>query len=123
MSWVNRKRRFGCHLALVGLALQLILSFGHVHLDGLSGGSAAVRAATAIVPGSQPSPAHHPTNDAGDYCAICATIHLTSTSSLSYGPQLAAPFVAQAIEHFDQVAFLFVAPRRTAFQSRAPPLD
>ena len=50
MSWVSR-RRFCSYLALAGLALQLILSFGHVHLDHLSGGSGVVTVTTANVPG------------------------------------------------------------------------
>ena len=121
MSWVSR-RRFGSYLALAGLALQFILSFGHVHLDHLSSGSAAVTVATTHVPGSRPSPAQHPANDADDYCAICASIYLASTSFLPDAPQLPLPFVSQTIEHFSYAAFVFVAPQRTAFQSRAPPI-
>ena len=54
MSWVTCKKRFGSYLALVGLALQLILSFGHLHLDRLSSGSAVATVAAASVSGSQP---------------------------------------------------------------------
>jgi hypothetical protein len=104
------------------LALQFILSFGHVHLDGLSVGSATVTVAAANVPSSPPSPAQHPANDADDYCAICATIHLASTSFLPDAPQLPAQLVSQTIEHFHRVAFVAVARQRTPFQSRAPPL-
>jgi hypothetical protein len=86
----------------------------------LSAGSGAVTVATTNVPGSRPSPGQHPANDADDYCAICATIHLASTSFLPDTPQLPLPFVSQTVEHSDYVAFVFVAPQRTAFQSRAP---
>ncbi|MGA8653297.1 MAG: DUF2946 family protein [Xanthobacteraceae bacterium] len=68
------------------------------------------------------SPAQHPANDGDDYCAICATIHLASTSFLPQVPLLPVPFVSQTVEHFSDFAFVFVAPQRTAFQSRAPPL-
>ena len=122
MGWVNRKRRFGCYLALAGLALQFTLSFGHIHLEGVSRGSAAVTVATANMPGSRPSPAQHPANDPDDYCAICATIHLAATSFLPQAPQLPPPFVSQTIEHFNRIAVIFIAPQRTPFQSRAPPL-
>ena len=119
MSWVSRKRRFGSYLALAGLALQVILSFGHLHLDGLSSRSAGVTAANVL---RSQSPAQHPANDADDYCAICATIHLASTSFLPDAPLLPVPFASRTIEHFRYFALIFVSPRRAAFQSRAPPL-
>jgi len=121
MRWVRPNRRFGGWLALTALALQLALSFGHVHLDGVRAGATADWIVGAKAP-SSPAPAQHPTNDADDYCAICATIHLASTSFLPEAPPLPVPFVSQTVEHFHHVAFVFVAPQRTAFQSRAPPL-
>jgi hypothetical protein len=122
MQWVRPNMRFGSWLALVALALQLAVSFGHVHLDVVRAGSTAAWIAGAQAPSSPPFPAQHPANDADDYCAICATIHLASTSFLSDAPQLPVPFLSQTVEHFHHVAFVFVAPQRTAFQSRAPPL-
>lgn len=122
MRWLRTRRSFGSGLALFALALQLALSFGHVHLDKMAAGFVTATAADAKAPASQPSPSQHPTGDAHDYCAICATIHLASSSFLAHAPQLPVPFVSQTIEHFNYVAFVFVAPQRTAFQSRAPPL-
>jgi hypothetical protein len=122
MQWVRPSRRFGSWLALVALALQLALSFGHVHLDGARPGSSTDWVTGATAPSSPPSPAQHPANDADDYCAICATIHLASTTFLPDAPQLPVPFVSQTVEHFHHVAFISVARQRTPFQSRAPPL-
>jgi hypothetical protein len=122
MSRLVCKGRFGRYLALAGLALQLIVSFGHVHLEGVQAGS-LVAAAAPKAPGSHPSPAQHPATDDDDYCAICAAIHLASSSFLPDAPQLTVPFVfSLAIEHSSHVVFIFVSPPRTAFQSRAPPL-
>lgn len=122
MRWVRRRQQLGGYLALVGLALQLILSFGHLHLNGIRGEATPIVAAGATPPASPTSPAQHPANDADDYCAICATIHLAATSFLPQAPQLPLPFVSQTIEHFDRIADIFIAPQRTPFQSRAPPL-
>jgi hypothetical protein len=122
MRWVRTIRRCGSWLALAALALQIVLSFGHLHLEKLRSGPAAATVADSKAPAPQPSPSQHPTNDADDYCAICATINLTSTSFLPEAPPLPVPFVSQTIEHFHHVAFVFIAPQRTAFQSRAPPL-
>jgi hypothetical protein len=122
MRWVRSKRRSGSWLALAAMALQLVLSFGHIHLDKLPSGSANAVVAAAKAPASQPSPAQHPANDGDDYCAICAVVHLAASSFLPDAPQLPVPFVSRPIEHSPQIIFVFVAPQRTAFQSRAPPL-
>ncbi len=122
MRWVSSNRRFGSYLALAALALQLVLSFGHVHLDGVHCGFPAVGVVGSGAQSSLSVSAQHPGNDADDYCAICATIYLAANSFLPQAPQLPVPFVAQSIEHFDRVAAVFIAPRRAPFQSRAPPL-
>jgi hypothetical protein len=122
MRWVRTNGRFGTWLALAALALQLILSFGHVHLDGVHRGLPALHVVAAGAPSSPSVPAQQPSNDADDYCAICATIFLAANSFLPQAPQLPVPFVARSIEHFDAVAVVFITPRRAAFQSRAPPL-
>jgi hypothetical protein len=122
MRWVRSNKRFGGCLAFAALALQLVLSFGHIHLDGIHRGFAAAHVAAAGVQASSSVPAPQPGNDTDDYCAICATIYLAANSFLPQAPQLPVPFAAQAVEHFDGVAVVFIAPRRAPFQSRAPPL-
>jgi hypothetical protein len=104
------------------MALQLGLSFGHLHLDKFASGSVAATAAQAKAPASKSSPAQHPANDADDYCAICATIHLMTGSSLPEVPPLVVPFMSKTIEHSGHITSLFIARQQTAFQSRAPPL-
>jgi hypothetical protein len=122
MRWFRTERSFGSGLALFALALQLVLSFGHVHLGELRSGSTVAVVANTKAPDSQPSPAQHPANDTDDCCPICAAIHLTATSFLPQAPQIPLPFASRTIEHFNHFAFTFVAPQRTPFQSRAPPL-
>jgi len=121
MRWVH-DRRFGSCLALAALALQLVVSFGHVHLDGVHRDYRAVTVTGSSARASQ-LPAQHPGNDGdNDYCAICATIYLAANSFLPPAPQLPVPFVSRPIEHFAPVAVDFIVPRRAPFQSRAPPL-
>jgi hypothetical protein len=104
------------------MALQLTLSFGHIHLDKFVSGSAIVSEAASKAPSSQQNPAQHPANGADDYCAICANIHLASSSFVPDAPLLPLPFASRTIEHFGSLNFFFVLPQRAAFQSRAPPL-
>ena len=118
MQWFRAKLKAGARLALFALTVQIALSFGHIHL-----GHVPYAVAVAST-GTQPSgstPAQHPVGDADDYCAICATIHITAISFLPPAPQLPVPFVALSVEHFNSAAVVFIAPRRAPFQSRAPP--
>ena len=71
--------------------------------------------------GSQPLPANHPAKHGDDYCAICATVSLLGNSFAAAAPSLPLPSASHAIEQFDRVAAIFIALRRAAFQSRAPP--
>jgi len=103
------------------MALQLLLTFGHVHLDKFAAGFQATTATETKAPASKSFPAQHPTSDTEDYCAICATIHLTSTSFLPDPPQLLLPFISRAVEHLNRAVLLCIAQQRAAFQSRAPP--
>ena len=104
------------------MTLQLVLSFGHLHLEKLASGSAIASVAASKAPSSQQNPAQHPANEAVDFCAICATIHLASTSFLPDAPLSPVPFTSRTIEHFSYFNFTFISPQRAAFQSRAPPL-
>jgi len=122
MGWIHRHKRYGAGLALAALALQIVLSFGHVHLDRAAQASVAVAATThgkAVVQAPQQIPAQNPADD--DYCAICASIYLASSSLVALPPQLPVPAEGGRLEHSYNAAFGVIAPRRFAFQSRAPP--
>ncbi len=121
MRWIHN-RRFGSWLALAALALQLVVSFGHVHLDGVHRTYPALAVSGSGAQASQ-LPAPQPGNDTDDdYCAICATIFLAASSFLPPVPQLPVPFVSRAVEHVARVAVVLITPQRWPFQSRAPPL-
>jgi hypothetical protein len=108
-------------LALAALALQLVLSFGHIHLGQFANGSAIASTVASKTPTSQQDPAQHPANEADNFCAICATINLASSLFLPDAPSLQVPLASRTIEHFGHFNFIFVSPQRAAFQSRAPP--
>jgi hypothetical protein len=119
MRWFRATLRTGARLALFALTVQIALSFGHIHLGNVKHASAIAST------GGQPSgstPTQHPVGDADDYCAICATIHLSATSLLPQAPQLPVPFAVRQVEHSNCAAATFFSTRRAPFQSRAPPL-
>jgi hypothetical protein len=106
--------------ALAALALQMVVSFGHVHLDGIHRPHPGVGIARAAARAAPLSPASQPGDDDG-YCAVCAAIYLAANSFIPQAPQLVVPFASRPIERVDRVAVVFVAPWRTPIQSRAPP--
>jgi hypothetical protein len=122
MRWFRANKTFGSRLALFALAVQFVVAFGHIHRDDIYGSVRPAAAVAASVPdGSQPLPANHPAKHGDDYCAICATMSLLGNSFVAMAPALPLPPASHAIEQFDRVAVIFIAPRRAAFQSRAPP--
>jgi hypothetical protein len=122
MRWFRANKTFGGRLALLALTVQFVVAFGHIHRDDIYGPARPAAAIAAAVPdGGQPLPANHPAKHSDDYCAICATMSLLGNSFVVAAPLLLLPSASHAIEQFDRVAAIFIAPRRAAFQSRAPP--
>ena len=122
MRWFRANRTFGSRLALFALAVQFVLAFGHIHHEDIYGSARSALAMAAAEPGgSQPLPANHPAKHGDDYCAICAAVSLLGNSFAAAAPSLPLPSAFYAIERFDRVAAIFIAPRRAPFQSRAPP--
>jgi hypothetical protein len=121
MRWFRANKTFGGRLALLALAVQFVVAFGHIHRDDIYGPARPAAIAAAVPDGSQPLPANHPAKHSDDYCAICATMSLLGNSFVAAAPTLPLPSASYAIEQFDRVAVIFIAPRRAAFQSRAPP--
>jgi hypothetical protein len=123
MRWVRTNRRRGAWLALAAMALQLVISFGHIHLENFGGtGSRLTSVAASKTLSAPQDPTGHPASDLDDTCPICAVIHLASSSFLPDAPVLPVPFAFRRIEHFTPFAVASISPRRAAFQSRAPPL-
>jgi hypothetical protein len=120
MRWFRANKTFCSRLALLALAVQFVLAFGHIHRDDIYGRPAAAIAA-AVPDGGQPLQGDHPSKHGDDYCAVCATMSLLGNSFVAVAPALPLPVASQAIEQVDRVAAIFIAPRRAAFQSRAPP--
>src|SRR5712675_100815 len=95
MIWVRGNRRIGAWLGLLALALQLVLSFGHIHLSDLAipqaaaADAAVADAAAAPNPGT-PTNRHHRTPD---ICAICVALNLTASSVVPTAASLVLPFV------------------------------
>jgi hypothetical protein len=123
MVRVHRYKRHGAYLALLALALQIVLSFGHVDLGGIIGPAHLTLAGeqnTVVTQAAQPGPAQ--TGDDGDsYCPICASIFLVSNSFISEPPKLPMPDGFERTIHSIRVDRGISTPRSIVFRSRAPP--
>jgi hypothetical protein len=76
MRWFRRNMRIGSWCALFALAIQLVLSFGHLHFASSAAVAALASAAEplAAAPDDPPAPTKH--SRVADYCTICASLHL-----------------------------------------------
>jgi hypothetical protein len=122
-------RRCGVHLPLVALALQLALSFGHIHRHDMIGSSFAY-SKSKVIGGWETStgvevrkqlPAGAVDDD--EHCLICFSALLLSTSFISDGPQHSPSSDFNDIDHsFDRTFDIVFGADRRPFQSRAPPI-
>jgi hypothetical protein len=135
MKWFRSNIKHGARLALLALALQFGLSFGHFHAGAAQAATLTVQsvaaqsditAASTTPVAADPSaalPASHNDSDQrpGEDCAICAVIALASTVLFAKPPLTLLP-QAEAFQYLvAETAFLDLDPVGVAFQPRAPP--
>ncbi len=126
MNWFRSKIRSGARLALFALAVQMIVSFGHMHRDDLGLPPLAAPDQTQITSNTAPSPAgpadqdHHPASD--DYCPICASMALVATAMPSLPPVLIVPVPIRRVWAAQLPAHSLSTQVAPSFQARAPPL-
>jgi hypothetical protein len=123
MNWFRAKVTKLTSFALLALAINLALSFGHIHLEGFRGGetnAGVLLSATSHTKSEQPDQHRgHP----DDLCPICM-----AQASLGAGLAAVAPVLSFGL------AYAILAPAfssdlaiprrpRANFQSRGPPLS
>jgi hypothetical protein len=125
MRWFRENIRQGSWAALIALAINLALSFGHVHaIDGKSLGYAGALVAAVASPGGDDHRPGQPDHDHADYlCPICLASTAIASALAPTPPVLPVQFVSGTIDHPIERAAAIVEPRRAAFQSRGPPLS
>src|SRR5258707_9192671 len=91
MRWFRTHIGLGSRLALFALTVQLVLSFGHVHVGKIAPGSSQGSLSLAQAPDRDGAPGPKPHNGVDDFCAICATVSLLAGSGLPTAPAVAPP--------------------------------
>jgi len=128
MRWVRSNIRPGSCCALLTLAIQFALSFGHVHrtefpwVSGRASLSApAVGAASVTRSDAAVAPAK-PIGLASDYCAICAVMVLANSVRPAAAPSSPMPAGQIGLQFWAQAEVFSATSSHRLFQARAPPL-
>jgi hypothetical protein len=142
MKWFRSNIKQGSRLALLALAIQFVLSFGHFHglaaqaapviqsgiqasrivLDASrANGLAAPDTAGQSAQRQQPASDHDSDRQSNDACAICAVIAMANTVLFATPPLLELPQAVEFLYRTTDAEFIHLNSVRIAFQPRAPP--
>ena len=121
MRWVRDNVRHGSWLALVALAINLALSFGHIHIAGQT--SPGVLAAAFGVTDPDGTKGHSNHGQADYLCPICIATSAMASALTSAPPVIPLQLTATVIDRTIEPVRFAVALRRAAFQSRGPPIS
>jgi hypothetical protein len=121
MRWFRTNRRFSGALALFALALQITLSFGHIHLRDFAG-IPGVAVAQAQDNSNRPAGHNGADHPADGYCLVCATTSLAGTLVLADQVALPVPVISADIQHRQLHAASWSHVNHAPFHARAPPV-
>jgi hypothetical protein len=125
MRWFRDTIRQGTWLALIALAINLGLSFGHFHaIDGkVSGRGIAAVAAAIASPDDDQRQGNSDDNHADYLCPICMSATAMANAVTSTPPSLLLDLANVTIDRTIEPVLALVEPPRAAFQSRGPPIS
>ena len=123
MKWFRSNIKQGSRLALLALAIQFGLSFGHFH--GAAHAAPAMQSAIAQSASPQQAPGSDQDSDrhANDACAICAVIAMANATLFAPPPLLRLPEAVEFLYRTTDAEFIHLDSLRVAFQPRAPPIS
>jgi hypothetical protein len=118
--------RIGTWCALFALAIQLALSFGHVHGVAQASAFGAIASlsdhgTSAAKPAGLAAP-NKPDGLAVDICAICVATSLAGNAFMAVAPSLSAPVAGRPTLLRPAPDAAPAASTRRVFQARAPPI-
>jgi hypothetical protein len=134
VNWFRKHLKHGSRLALLALAIQFALSFGHFHGEiaraapAIQAGLAnADIAASLTTPEAQPEaaqpPSGHDTDQHSLDCAICAVLSVAKNFLFAAPPPLALREAIKLPHLTVGAEFAHLGAPHPAFRSRAPPVS
>jgi Protein of unknown function (DUF2946) len=146
MKWFRANIRHGSRLALLALAIQFALSFGHFHAvateatganqyrltnllldagraDSVAAFKKIVQSTQAKSQRQQPVPGHDSGGQSDDACAICAVVAMANAVLFATPPLLPLLQATEFLYCSTDAEFVHLTTFRVAFQPRAPPIS
>jgi hypothetical protein len=124
MLWFRKHLRHGSWLALVALAINIALAFGHVHTpDGTvpERQVASIAASNATDSGQSQK---HPAKHHADYlCPICMAAAAMGNALAPVPPALSIEFADAMFDRSIDHVRLLPQPAHIGFLSRGPPIS
>jgi len=120
MRWFRDNVGHGSWLALIALAINIALSFSHIHAIG---GHRSEHGLVVASSDSRQTPDHSDDGKADDLCPICMAAAAIGTALAPTPPALPVEFAEALIYHAIEHAVAIPPAPRAAFQSRAPPIS
>ena len=110
--------------ALFALAVQVTLSFGHVHFETLAPAStkSAMATGSGTVLLSEQAPDHKSGGSLDADCPICALLQLVATATPSVAPALPVPASSGSIRLQAPTELASAPSPHLLFRARAPPV-
>src|SRR5215467_7584268 len=127
MRWLRSRLRPASWLALLALAMQFALSFGHVHLHGGQRSSLVPFVLQWALQPTIPSlyapadPASDEPGLAGDFCTVCSVLQVAGSAVTPAAPALPLPDALGRIARDASFDVTSAASPHLLFQARAPP--
>ena len=125
MKWFRQNIRTGSRLALLALALQFVLSFGHFHFHAAQAARTDLSHAHGLAADEateQHQPAgHHDDHPSSEPCATCTAASMASQMVVATPTALPLPDAIGSLCLAPEAEFALLASPWPAFRSRAPP--
>jgi hypothetical protein len=121
MRWFRSNVRSGAWFALVAMALQLALTFGHFHLRVASAASAQLAAKAAV---TLPDGSSLPTKPrlVDEHCGVCTLIQMSGAAAPAAAASLPLPALFASAPLTISIERELAASPPLHFQARAPPI-
>jgi hypothetical protein len=134
VKWFRSNIRHGSRLALLALAIQFVLAFGHFHGIAAQAAPAMQSSASRDTGPAAPETLSRSTRQPGsdrnsdrqhpdDACAICAVMAMANAVLFATPPVLRLPQAVEFLYRTTDAEFVHLKSARVAFQPRAPPVS
>jgi hypothetical protein len=125
MRWIRTNRRHGAWCALLAMAIQIIVSFGHAHgIEGFRQGAFLPQATAGShnqLTNNPDDPNSKPVRLAFDHCAICEAVKMGASVMPADAPRSGVPVDVTQVQFSPHAEAPLSTSGHLLFQARAPP--